>query len=182
VDRARKPLIFKRLTGEIRMSQLIKAVTVWQPWATLIAIDAKPYEFRSWKPPQSLIGQRIAIHAGARPMRAAEVRSLRMALLSPDRFAPPCLRPDIAMPLLERILATHSKAIPTFLPLSHIVCTVTLGAPKRGDACAAEFGAGAGNDSDRDGTFNWGWPMLEVEPQEPPVPARGAQGFWNWGG
>jgi hypothetical protein len=28
--------------------------------------------------------------------------------------------------------------------------------------------------------FNWAWPMLEVEPLTPPVPTRGAQGFWEW--
>ena len=47
----------------------MKALTIWQPWASLIAMGAKPYEFRGWKPPKSLIGQRLAIHAGARPVK-----------------------------------------------------------------------------------------------------------------
>lgn len=58
--------------------------------------------------------------------------------------------------------------------------TEIVGEPKRGDVCAEEFGATAGNDSDRDGTFNWGWPMLDVVPITPPEPARGAQGLWDW--
>jgi hypothetical protein len=49
------------------------AITIWQPWATLIAIGAKPFEFRSWPVPARLIGQRIAVHAGARPVRCKEV-------------------------------------------------------------------------------------------------------------
>lgn len=26
----------------------MKALTVWQPWASLIIMGAKPYEFRKW--------------------------------------------------------------------------------------------------------------------------------------
>jgi hypothetical protein len=42
------------------------AVTVWQPWATLIAEGLKPLEFRSRPLPSALVGTRIGIHAGAR--------------------------------------------------------------------------------------------------------------------
>jgi hypothetical protein len=163
----------------------IKALTIWQPWATLIMIGAKPYEFRSWEPPKSLIGERLAIHAGARPVKAAEVRALIMALRTDDRTTIPCLHKDIALPILERVLdglkkvpASPSAAIK--LPLSHVLGTVRVGEPKRGDLCAQEFGADAGNDSDRDGTFNWGWPMEDVQPLVPPLPTRGAQGLWEW--
>ncbi len=159
----------------------MKALTVWQPWASLIAIGAKPYEFRGWRPPTSLIGQRIAIHAGARPMKLLELRDLLNALSDPNTDLPtPCLHRDHALPLLQRILDEHSRAIPRFLPLSHVLCTAVVGEPKTGDACAREFGESAGNDSDREGTFNWGWPMLDVQPLTPPAPATGLQGLWNW--
>lgn len=165
----------------------MKALTVWQPWASLIAIGAKPYEFRGWKPPRNLIGQRIAIHAGARPIRASEVRALVWALRGNPQMANPCLHREIALPVLERVLRSFEKSPDTLfgtedaatLPLSHVVCTAVVGEPKPGDVCAAEFGMGAGNDSDREGTFNWGWPMLDVQLVMPPVPARGAQGLWD---
>lgn len=153
----------------------MKAITVWQPWASLIAIGAKPYEFRGWKPPKSLIGQRLAIHAGARPMRLTEIFGLLNQAKNPAYFGHPCLHLDKALPVLR---ACHDRA--DAVPLSHVVCIVTVGEAKRGDQCAAEFGGNAGNDSDRDGTFNWGWPMLEIEELHPPVPARGAQGLWDW--
>ena len=165
----------------------MKALTIWQPWATLIAIGAKPYEFRGWVPPKSIRGQRIAIHAGARTVRKVEVAELLARLTA--NIEPPCLHDDLARPLLERVLAglkakpgdsLFGSVEPFRLPLSSIVCTAILGEPKRGDECAAEFGYDATNDSDRAGTFNWGWPMLEVEPMLPPVEARGAQGFWDW--
>lgn len=166
----------------------MKALTVWQPWATLIAIEAKPYEFRGWQPPRWLVGKRLAIHAGARPIKPAEVRALILALKGGSGRTNPCLRADIALPVLERVLAALKTSPDTLfgtsealtLPISHVLCTVRVGEPKRGDVCAAEFGADAGNDSDRDGTFNWGWPMEDVQPLVPPLHRTGAQGLWDW--
>lgn len=43
----------------------MRALTVKQPWASLIASGVKRIENRSWRPPAALVGQRIAIHAGA---------------------------------------------------------------------------------------------------------------------
>lgn len=36
-------------------------ISVWQPWASLIAVGAKRYETRGWPVPASLIGKRLAI-------------------------------------------------------------------------------------------------------------------------
>jgi hypothetical protein len=47
--------------------EVTHALTVWQPWASLIIKDFKPYEFRGWPAPRSLVGRRLAIHTGARP-------------------------------------------------------------------------------------------------------------------
>lgn len=44
----------------------MKALTLWQPWATLIVLGPKRIENRTWLPSTFLIGQRIAIHAGKR--------------------------------------------------------------------------------------------------------------------
>ena len=51
----------------------LSALTIWQPWASLIMAGCKPYEFRTWPAPRHLWGKRIAIHAAARPVRKAEV-------------------------------------------------------------------------------------------------------------
>lgn len=155
----------------------MKALTVWQPWASLIAIGAKPYEFRGWRPPASIIGQRIAIHAGARPVRQREAARLWgqcCGTIKPH----PCIHatPEV-LGMLDDILNGEVT-----LPLSHVVCTAIVGEPRRGDEIAREFGENAGNDSDREGTFTWGWPMLDVQMLTPPVPARGAQGLWEWSG
>lgn len=41
----------------------MKALTLWRPWAWAI-FHGKDVENRTWSPPASMIGQRIAIHAG----------------------------------------------------------------------------------------------------------------------
>lgn len=41
----------------------MKALSLWQPWASLVVVGAKCIETRHWCCPPHLIGQRIAIHA-----------------------------------------------------------------------------------------------------------------------
>ena len=41
----------------------MKALPLWQPWASLVAVGAKRVETRHWPAPPHLVGQRIAIHA-----------------------------------------------------------------------------------------------------------------------
>jgi hypothetical protein len=45
----------------------IKALTVWQPWACLLAVGIKTVENRTWSPTKGglVIGDFVAIHAGA---------------------------------------------------------------------------------------------------------------------
>lgn len=42
----------------------MRAVTLWRPWCWAIVLGAKPVENRGWKPFDSVLGKRIAIHAG----------------------------------------------------------------------------------------------------------------------
>jgi hypothetical protein len=48
------------------------AISLWQPWASFIAIGMKPYETRHWRAPDRLIGKRIAIHAAKHPVSKEE--------------------------------------------------------------------------------------------------------------
>ena len=145
----------------------MKAFTIWQPWASLIAIGAKPYEFRRWQAPRSLIGQRIAIHAGSRKVRPADVRALRMELRSSSPNGTGLVT-GTALLYLDRLYSAPGGAI-----LSTVLCTAILGEPIK----AAELWEG---DSDRIDHHVWAWPLTEIEPVEPHPPVRGAQGFWEW--
>ncbi|WP_287149604.1 ASCH domain-containing protein [Mesorhizobium sp.] len=150
----------------------MKALTIWQPWATLIMAGVKPYEFRGWPAPVAIRGQRIAIHAGARPVKKAEIADLIIRLRSAEAWST-ALKPE-ALAMLER---WHSN--PHALPLASIIGTAVLGQPQRAFEIVAEFGARL-NDSDRHEHSNWAWPLTAIEPLEPIQPAKGAQGFWDW--
>ena len=47
----------------------MKAVSIKQPWAYLIASGIKDIENRTWKCPQKYIGERVLIHASAKPAK-----------------------------------------------------------------------------------------------------------------
>lgn len=61
----------------------MKALSILQPWAGLIACGAKRVETRSWPPPEELIGQRIAIHASKRLVVDAGWEALEAAGFQP---------------------------------------------------------------------------------------------------
>lgn len=173
----------------------MKAFTLYQPWATLVVAAAKPFEFRGWSPRErggayaALIGERIVIHAAARPMVAEEIRQIvdNLTFGGPNAAAT-CLH---AKPALEILRPLYHLKKPDGLPLSAGLGTAVLGEPRNGiEIAVQEFGFPAegtdelpglpGFDSDREEHANWGWPMLDVERWPAPIPMRGWQGFWNW--
>lgn len=151
----------------------LPAITIWQPWATLIVEGAKPYEWRGWAAPSRFIGRRIAIHAGARPAKKSEIADLIYELRQNGREGT-SLEPEIALPLLER---WHTA--PAMLPLSSVLCTAILGKPMPAALWASRHGYSAA-DSDRIDHTKWAWPLTEIERLAPFVPAKGMQGFWTW--
>lgn len=81
----------------------MKALTVWQPWASLIIAGYKQYEFRKWSFAgrfPDLVGQRIVIHAGARMPKRSEVMDIRKRVIDGvSQLDESC------MPRLERMCA-----------------------------------------------------------------------------
>ena len=105
----------------------MKAISLWQPWASLIACGAKPYETRSWAPPRDLIGKPIAIHAAKKIDRGAA------------EFAEELIygqHKDGGFDLAEKLGGSFDKAEDDVLglfghapmPIGCIVCTATLDA------------------------------------------------------
>lgn len=143
----------------------MKALTIWQPWASFVAVGAKKHEFRHWdyreRSPR-LVGQRIVIHAGTRPVRRVEVLDLYERL----RIGETDLDIALARDMLEKSNDGRS------LLLAHGLGTAVLGTPKKATEL---FG-----DSDRIDHEIWAWPLTDWRPFVPPVPMRGFQGFWHW--
>jgi activating signal cointegrator 1 len=46
-----------------REQHIMNAISLWQPWASLIADGRKKIETRHWRPPAWAVGQPLAIHA-----------------------------------------------------------------------------------------------------------------------
>ena len=149
----------------------MKAITIWQPWASLIMAGHKPYEFRRWPAPKALVGQRIVIHAGARRVVVREIAELLEQLGAGH----PCggLNSDCSALLGKLLSAPHS------LPYSAGLGTVVLGSPQMAcDLWPDEFKDFS--DSDRVEHSNWAWPLTKIEHFTPIVPTPGRQGFWQW--
>ena len=88
----------------------MKAITLWQPWAYAICHLVKRVENRRWSPPTSLIGQRIALHAGARLDREA------LEFLRHEGYAVPNDVPHkaiVAVATLASVATWQIGAVPT---------------------------------------------------------------------
>ena len=158
-----------------RPIRTLRALTLWQPWATLVVAGVKPYEFRRWPAPKWVWGERIAIHAGARPVRRREIDELIGAIRLEGGWGT-ALVPE---PALEILLAMQAR--PGLVPTSAVLGTAVLGRPvPAAEAVAQAYRDSFRGDSDRIDHVLFGWPLTEVRRFAPPIEARGAQGFWWW--
>jgi hypothetical protein len=152
-----------------------KAFTIWQPWASLVILRAKPHEFRRWKFTDKphlapLVGQRIVIHAGARPVRVGELTDLL------DRIdeGESALDVAIARPFISAVLEARRRNEVGPAPLSAALGTAIIGEPR------SVLDLFSHADSDRLDQHMYGWPLSDVRAFDTPIPAAGAQGFWSW--
>jgi hypothetical protein len=133
----------------------VKAIALWQPWASLIAVGAKRVETRYWPAPRGLVGQRIAIHA------AKTNRELATCLERPFLYYLP--EPS-ALPL-GAIVATAELYSCSVMTPEH-VARVEAGSPD-------EF------------AFGWwasgrfAWELRRVRRLDEPVPFVGRQGVFE---
>ena len=130
------------------------AITVYQPWASLIAHSFKEFETRHWPAPKKYIGGLIAIHAG-RQWADQEQRWLK---------AYKQMFPEIAeMPV----------------PLGCIVAMCRLTEVVPSELLVASIS----NREKATGNFEpgrFGWRLKVVKRADPPIAAQGKQGIWMW--
>lgn len=156
-------------------AETMKALTLWQPWASLWVCGAKEFETRSWE--TSYRGP-IAIHAG-----------LAFNNSFPEEFAK----------------AAHEalkKAIPSFtyiheLSRGAIIATAELidchqivlhggrGLPSTSPGWL-ETDRGIYEPTDQELLFGdwtpgrYAWEIIDFKMLSKPIPAKGKQGLWNW--
>jgi hypothetical protein len=152
----------------------MKAFTIWQPWASLVIVGAKPWEFRGRSflryPNAPRPGERIGIHAGMRPIRPKEVEDLLARLGRKHDHTGLKLVP--ARQVLERVRAAYKCQA---LPLGAVLGTAVIGTP----VLSCDLFNIPVADSDR-GRFNYAWPLTDVERFDVPITMRGAQGSFHF--
>lgn len=142
----------------------LRAVTLWQPWASLIVRGAKRTETRSW----AIAPGPILIHAARRPVRSGEIEQLHE--LARDALGP---SPSTTLPRGSIVGAAW------------VTGCVDFESPDRIENVRAALGRG-GTEAFVDlessvGDFTEGrvgWRLAGARPCNP-VPARGAQGLWR---
>ncbi len=140
----------------------MKALSLWQPWATMIALGLKQFETRSWS----------TEYRGPLAIHAAKVWTREQREFTQQLFDDPCI---------GAMLKAHGYTTPEQLPLGGVVCTVKL--RKIIGTNEATLSANGIDTIERMlGDYSAGryaWQMLDVKRIEP-VPCRGYQGLWEW--
>jgi len=141
----------------------MKAITIWQPWATLIAIGAKRFETRSW--PTKHRGP-LAIHAA----KKVDVEACKEEYI-------------------QSVLLEHGYHIDN-LPTGEIVAISTLKDCVKSvdtwtDGYVLENGVYVYSPEYELGDFTPGrfaWELTDTKQLQESIPAKGQQGLWDWEG
>jgi activating signal cointegrator 1 len=149
----------------------MKAISLWQPYASAMAVGAKRFETRHWAAPRSIIGRRIAVHAAkaTRPRdRDGKVVDLRGVLA------------DILDDCHESraIFETYLDLSFDHLPFGAIIATGIL------KTCHRVEGLPLSAIERRWGDYSPGrfaWEFTDVTKLSTPIPFTGRQGVFEVG-
>lgn len=160
----------------------MKAITIWQPWASLIAVGAKRYETRSW--PTNYRGP-IAIHA-AKKNPLSIIRGLHPTVQVPILYAL-CKAFGIKSGVIDRLRMTTGCIVAT---AELIECWEIRMIDEDAEALFKKHHPTIVDnkfvnlkDEIMFGNFTKGrfaWELANVQILDTPIPARGKQGLWEW--
>ena len=126
-------------------------ISLWQPWASLIAVKAKTVETRDWAPPAALVGQRLAIHAAKTRQGMIQAQGNK--------------------PLWARCLELLPWDDDGNLPFGAVVAHVRVAGVKSvRDLTPDLFGNYLGD--------RLGWLLEDIQPLARPIPLKGRQGIF----
>ncbi len=149
----------------------MRAITLWQPWASLIAEGHKTIETRTHNRFRCLVGQRIAIHAAKRF----------------DGIGCDVIRRNAAFggkELPEELLLLLKNRDESAWPYGVVLCTVLVGGARWFTPSADSIEAGIEQRLSAEAlspvSGQFGLLLYDVKLIVPPVRARGHQGIWEW--
>lgn len=147
----------------------MKALSLWQPWASALFTALKPDETRHWPIPTKLIGEPIAIHASL-----TDTRDTRMYWEDFENNDPGA---QIAMALEQIGIHTYGD-----FPRGCIIGWIVFGAPLH-TSQIAEWKEHRSALQRRFGDYSpkrFAWPKQRAELFDKPYPCTGRQGFFDW--
>lgn len=139
----------------------MRAISVWQPFATLLVKGFKIFETRTWPAPQSVIGQRIGIAS------TKTIKPEQRAHFADEEFQRNYERLNLPADLAA-------------LPHGFMLGTVILDSV---ELMTEEFMDEVSNEEQSYGWWQEGfyaWRMTDPIAFEVPVPVRGSQGLYEW--
>jgi len=159
----------------------MKALTIHQPWANLIAHGAKQYETRSWR---TNYHGRIAIHAS----KLIIPKTFLWAFPFPEDLLADAL--GIYRRLESETRDSFCERLVDSDDYGAVVATAELVGCYPIDMLAGELclrlriaGRNISDDEIMFGNFEPGryaWELRDVRKLPEPIPARGRQGLWEW--
>lgn len=144
----------------------MKAISLWQPFGSLIVVGSKKIETRSWN---TNIRGGIGVHASKKR------DSLSLELMDTQEFQDGL-----------RAYDTTGRG-KTWITDIALTFGCVIGTVEIIDSVPIEQLYGTKYDTPHERAFGdwtpgrWGWVLRNPVLFEEPIPARGAQGFWNWG-
>lgn len=150
----------------------MKAITIHQPYATLIAIGAKKYETRHW--PTKYRGK-IAIHAGKNMdgiFELAREVKLRNRHLPITLFADACLNAFKACGHYPSPFTLSKLPIGAVVAIGELVDCIPMDKMDEPNRNEKLFGFWA---ADR-----FAWQIENVKFLDAPITVAGKQGLWEW--
>ena len=145
-----------RCVGERKGERDVKALSLWQPWASLIADGRKKIETRHWPPPPSLLGQQIAIHA-AKKVELSACEDFGYDAKKIPRGAIVCV---VRLDSYERFQARKKKEMLDAALMRGVM-----------EGNYGDFSEG-----------RYGWYMSLLIRFTEPISVNGHQGIWDWSG
>ena len=143
----------------------MRALTLWQPWASLIALGHKVSETRSYAAPGALIGQRIAIHAGKRVPSNRELGICAQYRYSREDFPLGCIVCTVRIKDVKQVGSIDATGS------AHGYRPAILDP----EQALIQFGDGFGNYE----LGRYVWRLENMSRICNPIPIKGKQGFWR---
>lgn len=142
----------------------MRALSIHQPYASLIIKNMKLHETRSWRPHEDMIGETIAIHA-------SKTRKTLDKFFSEKEQDTGSMSRCIALMRIEDLYVTH-RPFGAIIGTARISDVIACGGPNTHRISVLEKTLGDWSQG------NFAWKLSHVYPIQP-IPWKGQQGWFN---